>query len=123
MAGKAFFLTALNAHLLYMKRLDAALAGQKEFSPCDDHECTLGKWLFGTGEEEVKALGSEKAMKFFEEIKSPHQQFHEASQVAMTCKAESNAQGVQAALTDMYRHSNKIYQKLLCLDEIAQGQR
>ncbi len=121
MAGKAFFLTALNAHLLYMKRLDAALAGQKEFSPCDDHECTLGKWLFGSGEEEVRALESEAALRFFEEIKSPHQKFHEASQHAMACKSEGNIQGVQASLTEMYRYSNKIYQKLLCLDEVAQG--
>ncbi len=115
----AFFLMRLNDHVQYLKKIEATLAGTGDFQGSDHHECKLGKWLYGDGANEVSNLQNAKAQSIFDSLLEPHEHFHNASKQALEKKQAGDEQGAQIAITEMYKISQIITQKLLGLDALA----
>jgi hypothetical protein len=116
MAAKAFFMMRLNDHVQYLKKIDAALKGQKEFAGCDHISCKLGQWLYGEGPQEVADLSDPRAQTVFDSILEPHQRFHQVSQEALAKKADGDEAGAKSAMTEMHTLSALLTNKLIELD-------
>ncbi|RKZ38253.1 MAG: hypothetical protein DRQ49_00505 [Gammaproteobacteria bacterium] len=117
MPSKAFFLMRLNDHIQYLKKIEATLEGKGDFYGTHHHECKLGQWLYGEGANEVATLEqSREAQKIFDSLFEPHEQFHTVSKKALekACP-EKNA---KIAITEMYKLSQILTQKLLALDTL-----
>lgn len=121
MANKknAFFLIRINDHVQYLKKINHTLEGQGNFQGCSHLECKLGKWIYGEGETDVAAFGNPQAKKIFEEIKEPHEQFHQASADALAKQLAGDKEGARQAITNMLKLSAVVYNKLLELDKIV----
>jgi hypothetical protein len=119
MPTKAFFLMRLNDHIQYLKNIEAALADEGNFQGTDHYDCPLGQWLHGQGANEVASLGSHQAQQIFESLFEPHERFHSISQQALKKKQQGDKIGIQTTLTEMYRLSHIITQKLLELDTLT----
>lgn len=119
MAGKAFFLIRINDHVQYLKKINRTLEGQDSFQGCSHTECKLGKWIYGDGETEIAALNNPKAQELFEELKEPHQRFHQVSADALAKQQAGDPDGAQQSITEMHKLSTIIYNKLLELDKLS----
>lgn len=117
MAGKAFFMMRLNDHIQYLKKMEAALNGEKDFLGTDHKSCKLGGWLYAEGKVEVADLHNPKAQEVFDNLFEPHQQFHEAGQRALKAKAAGDDKAAKEAMTEMYRLSALLTNRLLDLDK------
>ncbi len=117
MAGKAFFMMRLNDHIQYLKKMEAALKGNNDFSGTDHKTCKLGCWLHAEGKVEVAEMHSPKAQEVFESLFEPHQQFHQAGQRALSAKAAGDDLSAKEAMTEMYQLSALLTNRLLELDK------
>jgi hypothetical protein len=119
MPTKAFFLMRLNDHIQYLKKIEATLAEEENFKGTNHYDCKLGEWLYGEGADEVASLGSHKAQEIFDSLFEPHERFHSISKHALEKKQLGDKIGIQMAMTEMYRLSHIITQKLLELDTLT----
>jgi hypothetical protein len=119
MAGNAFFLIRINDHVQYLKKINRTLEGQDTFQGCTHTECKLGKWIYGEGEAEVVALENPRAKEIFEELKEPHEHFHQASADALAKQLAGDKDGAHQSMTEMHKLSSVVYQKLLDLDKLS----
>jgi hypothetical protein len=119
MANKTFFMKRLNDHIHYLKELDAALKGDKEFTGTDAHHCELGKWMHGAGKQEIRQLHNPKAQEIFDSMFDIHDQFHKLGAEALAKKDSGDHLGSQMAITKMYGISAELTSKLLELDRIS----
>ncbi len=117
--ASAFFLMRLNDHIQYLKKIEATLAGTEDFQGTEHHQCKLGLWLYGDGGNEVLALQNPKAKEIFESLFEPHESFHNASHQALENKQAGDEEGAKLAITEMYKLSQNLTQKLLELDGIG----
>jgi hypothetical protein len=118
MTGKAFFFQRMNDHVQYLKKIQATLDGKGEFQGTDYHDCKLGNWLYDSGPEEASAVGDE-ARNLFDTLLEPHQRFHDSSHVAVQKHLEGDSEGAKMAVTEMYKLSNVLINKLLELDKLS----
>jgi uncharacterized protein (DUF2164 family) len=116
MAKKAFFLKRLNDHVQYLKKIDAAIKGQSDFSGTSHKDCELGQWLYNQGPAEVAAIENDKAKQIFDSLLEPHERFHSLGQQALEKKQAGDEQQVQSILTQMHVLSAILTNKLLQLD-------
>ncbi|MDM8558823.1 CZB domain-containing protein [Candidatus Parabeggiatoa sp. HSG14] len=119
MATKVFFLMRLNDHIQYLKNIEATLEKKGNFQGTDHHYCKLGQWLYGDGVNEVIALQNNKAQEVFDSLFEPHKRFHTVSKQVLEKKQAGDEKGIQIAITEMYKISDVITQKLLDLDALA----
>jgi hypothetical protein len=119
MAGKAFFLIRMNDHVQYLKKINKTLEGQDTFQGCSHTECKLGQWMYGEGEAEVATITNPRAMEVFEELKEPHQHFHQASADALAKQLAGDKDGAQQSITEMHKLSTVVYNRLLELDKLS----
>jgi hypothetical protein len=110
----------LNDHIQYLKKMEAALKGENNFTGIDHKSCKLGCWLHQEGSTEVAEMHNAKAQEIFDSLFEPHQQFHEAGQRALSAKAAGNNDVAQAAMTEMYQISAVLTNRLLDLDKQEQ---
>ena len=115
----AFFLMRLNDHVQYLKKIEATLAGTGDFQGTEHHECKLGKWLYGDGVNEVLDIDNPKAKEVFDSLLEPHAHFHQASKIALSNKEAGDEEGVKKSVTEMYKISQDLTQKMLELDGIS----
>ncbi|MCK5522053.1 MAG: CZB domain-containing protein [Thiomargarita sp.] len=119
MSTKAFFLMRLNEHVQYLKNIEATLEGKGNFQAIHHSECQLGQWLYGDGANEIASLQqSSTAKNIFDSLFEPHEQFHLASKQALEKKQAGDEQTAKTAMTEMYKLSHIITQKLLALDAL-----
>lgn len=110
----AFFFQRINDHIQYLRRLEKRLKGDGDFQGSDYHDCQLGKWLYGPGQEEVIAFG-EDAKRCFEKL------FHEAGALALVAAQEGRAAEVKAAITEMLKLSNTLVNGMMDLDRLSRS--
>ncbi|MEK8018996.1 MAG: CZB domain-containing protein [Candidatus Parabeggiatoa sp.] len=118
MAAKAFFLMRLNDHVQYLKKMESTLGGKGLFQGTTHSECKLGQWLHGDGTNEVGTLTDTHAKEVFDSLFEPHERFHITSKQALDKKQAGDDEGAKLAMTEMYRLSHLITQKLLALDTL-----
>lgn len=118
MADSAFFMMRLNDHIQYLKKMEATLAGKKDFAGTTHTDCKLGKWLYGEeAQTEIAALQEhERAKAVFDSILEPHERFHSVGQDALDKKNSGDEAGAQVALTELHKLSAVLTNKLLELD-------
>ena len=112
-----FFFQRLNDHVQYLRKLQAAVEQeQADFCGSDFRSCKLGRWLYGTGPEEVQALDPESRA-LFDKLFEPHEQFHLAGQRALEARQAGNMEGMRQALNEMTRLSTILVDLLIELDK------
>jgi hypothetical protein len=111
----------MNDHLQYLTKVKATLDGVGDFRGSDHHSCKFGRWIDGSGPQEVSELGA-AAVSVFDSILVPHEQFHAASGRALAFQAEGRAADTERELTEMHLLSGRLVEKLLELDTLAAGQ-
>ena len=112
-----FFFQRLNDHVQYLRRLQTAIEkGESNFCGSDFHSCKLGRWLYGTGPEEVQNLDSESRA-LFEKLFQPHEAFHLAGQRALKAQQAGDGEAVQRALGEMTQLSTILVDLLIELDK------
>lgn len=119
MANKTFFMKRLNDHIHYLKELDASLKGESDFTGTDAHNCELGKWMHGDGQQEIRALHNPKAQEIFNAMHDIHEQFHQLGAEALAKRETGDSLGAQMAITKMYGISAELTSKLLELDRLS----
>lgn len=118
MLKRAFFLLRLNDHIQYLKKIEATLAGTGDFQGTSHLDCKLGKWLYDEGMKQVANMQDNNAKILFNDIFEPHKLFHKISKAALEKKQIGDHQGAKVAMTQMYKLSHIIVQKLLALDKL-----
>jgi hypothetical protein len=121
MPNKVFFLRRLNDHIQYLTKIEATMRGKCDFQGTNHHDCKLGQWLYGDGVNELSTLHNNQAQTIFEALFEPHEQFHTISKQALTKQHAGDELGAKNALTNMYKLSHVLTQKLLQLDKLAQN--
>jgi len=74
---------------------------------------------YGDGPAEAAGLG-DKGKAIFDSLFEPHQQFHEASKLALTQQQAGDAAAAREAMTAMHKLSALLVNRLLELDGLAQ---
>ena len=120
MSENAFFLRRMNDHVQYLGKLKATLADKGDFQGSDHHSCKLGQWLDDEGPAQSSRYG-EEARAVFDSLLAPHEQFHNASHLALQCKAAGDLTGMEAAMTEMFKLSVNLIDGLMKLDTLSQG--
>jgi len=116
-ASKAFFMMRLNDHIQYLKKMEAALKGESSFEGTDHTSCKLGCWLYNEGNAEIAQMQNHRAKEIFDSLLEPHQRFHDAGRRVLNAKVAGDADGAQAAMTEMYQLSAVLTHQLLDLDK------
>ncbi len=119
MSENAFFLRRMNDHIQYLGRIKATLSDKGDFVGTDHHSCKLGQWLDTEGLEQVTSYGSD-IREVFDSLLLPHEQFHQASHRAIDCKTDGDNQGMEAAMTEMFKLSVTLVDTLMKLDFLSQ---
>jgi len=109
----------MNDHVQYLKKINKTLDGQESFQSCSHTECKLGQWMYGEGEAEVATIANPRVKEVFEELKEPHQQFHQASADALAKQLAGDKDGAQQSITEMHKLSTVVYNRLLELDKLS----
>jgi len=109
-------------NIQYLRNIEATLAGTGDFQGTDHHDCQLGQWLYGDGPNQVAALQNSKVQEIFESLFEPHEQFHTISKQALEKKQVGDEGTAQNGITDMYKISHILTQKLLKLDALTKGE-
>lgn len=115
--SKAFFMKRLNDHVQYLKKMEIALNGESDFLGTDHKACKLGLWLHAEGKDDVAQMHSPLAEKVFDSLFEPHQAFHEAGHRALQAQAKGDNDCAQEAMTEMYRLSALLTNRLIELDK------
>ena len=113
----AFFLRRMNDHVQYLGKIKATLEDKGDFYGTDHHSCKLGLWLDSDGPGESSAI-STKAREIFDQLLEPHERFHYASRLALNCKAAGDPSGMDEAITEMFKLSNRLVNILIELDNL-----
>jgi hypothetical protein len=119
MSENAFFLRRMNDHIQYLGRIKATLADMGDFGGTDHHSCKLGQWLDTEGLEQVTSYSND-IRAVFDSLLLPHEQFHQASHRAIECKANGDYQGMEAAITEMFKLSVTLVDTLMELDLLGE---
>ena len=119
MSESAFFLRRMNDHVQYLGKLKATLADKGDFRGTDHHSCNLGRWLDGEGATQTLSIGAE-AQAAFNSLLEPHERFHAASHRALELKAAGDTDGMEAAMTEMFKLSVTLVDTLMKLDAMSQ---
>ncbi|MCG8486915.1 MAG: CZB domain-containing protein [Candidatus Thiodiazotropha sp.] len=119
MNESAFFLRRMNDHVQYLGKIKATLEDRGDFQGTDHHSCKLGLWLDSDGPIESSAIGTE-ARATFDQILDPHERFHHASKQALACKDAGDRNGMEDAMTEMFKLSNTLVNILVKLDGMDQ---
>lgn len=120
MSEKAFFLRRMNDHIQYLGKIKATLADKGDFQGTDHHSCKLGQWLDSEGPAQADAI-SKEARVIFDSLLDPHEQFHSASHLALERKAAGDKEGMEQAMTEMFKLSVGLVDMLMDLDSMSQG--
>ncbi|MCU7845211.1 MAG: CZB domain-containing protein [Candidatus Thiodiazotropha sp. (ex Monitilora ramsayi)] len=120
MSESAFFLRRMNDHVQYLGKIKATLADKGDFQGTDHHSCKLGQWLDTEGPEQAAAISNE-ARAIFDSLLEPHEQFHSASHQALARKAAGDNEGMEQAMTEMFKLSVNLVDTLMKLDTLSQG--
>ncbi len=118
MSGSAFFFLRLNDHIQYLRRVQATLDGKDDFTGTCHTACKLGRWLYGPGPEQAAACGPE-AVRVFDELFEPHEEFHRVSHEALTLKQAGDEERAAQAVTRMHQLSTLLVNRLIELDGLA----
>jgi len=118
----AFFLLRINDHLQYLKKTKSTLDGAGDFQGTDHHSCKLGVWMDTLGPQESIEVGPQ-AGAVFNAIHVPHEQFHSASERALSLKSAGSNREREKAITEMHQLSGALVDLLLQLDSLASGKR
>lgn len=116
--ASAFFFLRINDHINYLRRIEKTLDGTGDFRGTAHTACKLGLWMHGEGRAEAETLGPEGAA-LFDELFHPHELFHEASARALVLKEQGDETGSHAAITEMFRLSLTLVNKLTELDKLS----
>jgi hypothetical protein len=118
MSENAFFLRRMNDHVQYLGKLKANLTDKGDFQGSDHHSCKLGQWLDGEGAAQSTRYG-DAARAVFDSLLEPHEQFHNASHLALERKSACDIAGMEAAMTEMFKLSVVLVDRLMKLDELS----
>jgi hypothetical protein len=118
MSESAFFLRRMNDHVQYLGKLKATLANKGDFQGSDHHSCKLGQWLDDEGPAQSSRYGDE-ARVVFDSLLEPHERFHSASHQALQCKTAGDHTGMEAAMTEMFKLSVSLLDRLMKLDSLS----
>lgn len=111
---KAFFIQRLNDHVQYLDKITQTVRGKAEFTGCDCHGCQLGKWLDGSGRDDVAAYSDDVEM--FDTLLTRHEQFHRISGEVLAAHAQGDSVGSYRSMTEMHKLSGQLVSLLLGLD-------
>ena len=117
MSETAFFMRRMNDHVQYLCKIEDTLDERGDFYGTDHHSCNLGRWLDNEGPEQSSAVGVE-ARTVLDQLISPHEQFHRASDQAFERKAAGDPAGMKDAMTEMYKLSTTMVNMLIELDSM-----
>lgn len=120
MSESAFFLRRMNDHVQYLGKIKATLADKGDFQGTDHHTCKLGQWLDTEGPAQADAISNE-ARAIFDSLIEPHEEFHSASHLALKRKADGDIEGMEQAMTEMFKLSVDLVDLLMDLDTMSQG--
>ena len=129
MTNRAFFLQRVNDHLQYLNHINQTLANDRCFEEhthidcfkgTGDTECNLGRWLYGTGLEEINALDNPAIKQLFDSLFEPHTRFHEISKEAVKKRQSGDKPGAKILVAEMKENSNLLTSKMLELETILQ---
>jgi len=110
----------LNDHVQYLKKVEATLRGEEDFHGTTHHACKLGQWLYGDGPDDVATLQeNQRASEIFASLYKIHEHFHIVSNQVLEKNKIGDKYGTQVAMTEMYKLSSIIAQKLLDLDTLS----
>ncbi len=104
------FAAARDKHHQWLSRLQAVLDGKLTMSveqAGSARECALGKWLYGTGLKEYKAI---VAMCTLEQT---HQKFHETVREVVAAKANGDDKHAELVLENVAELSSKVIELLV----------
>jgi hypothetical protein len=118
MDENAFFLKRMNDHIQYLSKLKATLEDRGDFQGSDHHSCKLGQWLDNEGPEQSSSINNE-VRTIFDTLLEPHERFHQASQLALDCKKTGDKEGMEDAMTEMFKLSTKLVDILMKLDDMS----
>ena len=116
--ASAFFFLRINNHINYLRRIEKTLVGTGDFQGTVHTACKLGVWMHGEGRAEAETLGPE-AVALFDELFKPHELFHEASARALALKEQGDEAGSKGAITEMFKLSVTLVNKLTELDKLS----
>jgi hypothetical protein len=120
MSESAFFLRRMNDHIQYLSKIKMTLTDKGDFQGTDPHSCNLGKWLDNEGPQQASALGAD-ARAVFDSLIEPHERFHEQSHLALARKAAGDKDGMEAAVTEMFKLSVTLVDTLIKLDTMSRA--
>ncbi|MCU7915650.1 MAG: CZB domain-containing protein [Candidatus Thiodiazotropha sp. (ex Gloverina cf. vestifex)] len=120
MSESAFFLRRMNDHVQYLGKIKTTLADKGDFQGTDHHTCKLEQWLGTEGPAQADAIGNE-ARAIFDSLIEPHEEFHSASHLALKRKADGDTEGMEQAMTKMFKLSVDLVDLLMDLDTMSQG--
>ncbi len=118
MSESAFFLRRMNDHIQYLSKIKLTLTDKGDFQGSDPHSCVLGKWLDNEGPEQASAISTE-ARTVFDSLVEPHERFHKQSHLALERKAAGDNDGMEAAMTEMFKLSVTLVDTLIKLDTMS----
>lgn len=120
MSESAFFLRRMNDHIQYLGKLKLTLADKGDFKGTDHHSCNLGKWLDNEGPQQASSISAE-ARAVFDSLVEPHERFHRESHLALERKDSGDSEGMEAAMTEMFKLSVTLVDTLIKLDTMSRG--
>ena len=102
------------------KKIKLTLDDRGDFCGSDYHLCKLGEWLYGEGKEQSSNI-SDEMLATFESLFEPHQQFHDASAIAITAHEEGNTETEATQFNKMHTLSNTLVSIFLDMDRMVQS--
>ncbi|MCW8931488.1 MAG: CZB domain-containing protein [Gammaproteobacteria bacterium] len=118
MCSKTVFIQTIESHLEYLKEVQQSINSSGDYCGTNHLSCTMGKWMYGEGAEDVKKMGN-NAEQIFQQLFEPHEEFHEVSSTSIKAFNNNNHELAKHSLTKMIFLSNKLTKLLLQLNEIA----
>jgi methyl-accepting chemotaxis protein len=102
-------------HTAFVKRVADAVAAHDKLPPeelATSHQCRLGHWYDGVGDQATLALPSFKA------IDEPHHAVHDCGRKALAALAGDDTAAAQRHVAEMRRHSDRVLHEL---DELGRA--
>jgi len=105
------FYQAVEAHIKWKIRLQKHLDGtsQEKLNPdiiCLDNQCTLGKWIYGEGQQY-------KTMQGFEQLRSIHANFHKCASEVIRKTDDGNKPQAEELFKNDYAFLSKDITRML----------
>jgi len=102
----------IQAHKNWVTRAKRILDGVEVLSEDETpnhHECSLGRWYYGLGQQEYGTT------KEFQALESPHQKFHESLKQVIKLKNQGNNPGAQTVFEQLDAISHDVIEKINAL--------